>query len=78
MVRIGYWAEAYDVALAPHCPLGPIGCLQVDAVCHNAFIQEQSLGVHYDKGCDLNDYLMPESRFECSAGYLPIPQGPGL
>jgi len=22
MVRIGNWAEAYDVALAPHCPLG--------------------------------------------------------
>ena len=27
-------AEAYDVALAPHCPLGPIAlaaCLNVDA-----------------------------------------------
>lgn len=39
MVRIGHWAEAYDVALAPHCPLGPIAlaaCMQVNAVCHNA------------------------------------------
>lgn len=34
-------AEAFDVAAAPHCPLGPIAlaaCLQVDATCHNAFI----------------------------------------
>lgn len=81
MVRIGHWAEAYDVALAPHCPLGPIALaasLQVDAVCHNAFIQEQSLGIHYNRGGDLNDYLMPDSRFECSQGYLQIPTGPGL
>lgn len=49
MVRIGHMAEAYDVALAPHCPLGPIALaasLQVDAICYNAFIQEQSLGIH--------------------------------
>ncbi len=34
--KIASMAEAYDVALAPHCPLGPIAlaaCLQVDAVC---------------------------------------------
>ncbi|MGZ5191762.1 MAG: galactonate dehydratase, partial [Flavisolibacter sp.] len=44
-------AEAFDVAAAPHCPLGPIAlaaCLQVDATCHNVFIQEQSLGIHYN------------------------------
>jgi galactonate dehydratase len=33
-------AEAYDVAAAPHCPLGPTialaACLQVDACCYNA------------------------------------------
>lgn len=81
MVRIGHMAEAYDVALAPHCPLGPIAlaaCLQVDAICYNAVIQEQSLGIHYNKGGDLNDYLMPESRFQLDNGYLAIPQGPGL
>ncbi len=45
--KIFSMAEAYDVAVAPHCPLGPIAlaaCLQVDATAHNAFIQEQSLG----------------------------------
>ena len=50
VVRIAAMAEAYDVALAPHCPLGPIAlasCLQVDAVAYNALIQEQSLGLHY-------------------------------
>ena len=81
MVRIGNWAEAYDVALAPHCPLGPIAlaaCLQVDAICYNAFIQEQSIGIHYNQGGDLNDYVMPESKFEIENGFLPIPQGPGL
>ncbi len=81
MVRIGHWAEAYDVALAPHCPLGPItlaASLQVDALCHNAFIQEQSLGMHYNQGADMNDYLMPESQLVCSDGYLDIPKGPGL
>ncbi len=81
MVRIGHWAEAYDVALAPHCPLGPIAlaaCLQVDAVCHNAFIQEQSLGIHYNQGGDLADYLLPGHGFTLDAGHLAIPQGPGL
>lgn len=81
MVRIGHWAEAYDVALAPHCPLGPIALaasLQVDAICHNAFIQEQSLGIHYNQGGDLNDYLTPESKFSCVDGFLEIPSGPGL
>jgi galactonate dehydratase len=58
--KIATMAEAYDVALAPHCPLGPIAlaaCLQVDAVSYNAFIQEQSLGIHYNKGNDILDYI---------------------
>jgi len=81
MVRIGHWAEAYDVALAPHCPIGPIAlaaCLQVDAVCHNAFIQEQSLGIHYNEGGDLTDYLLPGRGFLLAEGHLAIPRGPGL
>lgn len=81
MVRIGHMAEAYDVALAPHCPLGPIALaasLQVDAVCHNAFIQEQSLGIHYNQGGDLNEYVTADGGFNIDDGYLDIPQGPGL
>ncbi|CAN5361788.1 galactonate dehydratase [soil metagenome] len=74
-------AEAYDVAAAPHCPLGPIAlaaCLQVDATCHNAFIQEQSLGIHYNSGSDLLDYLCDKSVFQYKDGFVDIPSGPGL
>jgi len=80
-VRIGHWAETYDVALAPHCPLGPIAlaaCLQINAVCHNAFIQEQSLGIHYNQGGDLTDYVLPGQGFTLTNGQLQIPTGPGL
>jgi galactonate dehydratase len=74
-------AEAFDVAAAPHCPLGPIAlaaCLQVDATCHNAFIQEQSLGIHYNQGNDLLDYIVEKKVFEYKDGYVKIPTGPGL
>ncbi|UXH43317.1 galactonate dehydratase [Rossellomorea vietnamensis] len=79
--KIASMAEAFDVALAPHCPLGPIAlaaCLQVDATSHNAFIQEQSLGIHYNQGSDLLDYVMDPSVFEYKDGYVKIPEGPGL
>ncbi|GGI39001.1 galactonate dehydratase [Mammaliicoccus stepanovicii] len=74
-------AEAYDVGAAPHCPLGPIAlasCLQVDATCHNAFIQEQSLGIHYNKESDILDYITNKEVFEFDNGYVKIPNGPGL
>ena len=80
--KIAAMAEAYDVALAPHCPLGPIAlaaCLQVDAVSYNAFIQEQSLGIHYNgEGQDLLDYLVDPGVFSYADGMVAIPQGPGL
>lgn len=74
-------AEAFDVAAAPHCPLGPIAlaaCLQVDATCYNAFIQEQSLGIHYNQGGDLLDYLADNKVFQYDNGFVKIPEGPGL
>jgi galactonate dehydratase len=80
-VRIGQMAEAYDIGLAPHCPIGPIAlaaCLQVDAVCYNAFIQEQSLGIHYNATGDLGDYVLPNHGFTLKDGFLDIPQAPGL
>ena len=79
--KIFSMAEAFDVAVAPHCPLGPIAlaaCLQVDATCHNAFIQEQSLGIHYNRGSDLLDYLVDTTVFKYEDGYVKIPSGPGL
>ncbi|WP_210528104.1 galactonate dehydratase [Rubellimicrobium arenae] len=79
--KIAAMAEAYDVALAPHCPLGPIAlaaCLQVDAVSHNAFIQEQSLGIHYNRGNDLLDYLVDPGVFTYEDGMVAMLTGPGL
>lgn len=79
--KIAAMAESHDVALALHCPLGPIALaanLQLDAVCHNAVIQEQSLGIHYNTGADLLDYLADPSVFSYSDGMLEIPKGPGL
>ena len=79
--KIANMAEAYDVAVAFHCPLGPIAlaaCLQLDAVVHNAFIQEQSLGIHYNDGNDLMDYIKNPEIFEYEDGYVKIPQLPGL
>ncbi len=79
--KIAAMAECYDVALALHCPLGPIAlatCLQIDAVCHNATIQEQSLGIHYNETNDLLDYLVEPKVFEYVDGYVSIPDGPGL
>ncbi|OJT97475.1 MAG: galactonate dehydratase [Alphaproteobacteria bacterium 65-7] len=79
--KIAAMAEAYDVAVALHCPLGPIAlaaCLQLDAVCHNAVIQEQSLGIHYNSTGDLLDYLADPSVFAYADGHVAIPAGPGL
>lgn len=79
--KIASMAEAYDVALALHCPLGPIALaanLQLDAVCYNAFIQEQSLGIHYNRGNDLLDYVTNRDAFEYRDGFVAIPEGPGL
>jgi len=79
--KIASMAEAYDVALALHCPLGPIALaanLQLDAVCYNAFIQEQSLGIHYNAANDLLDYVSNREVFAYQNGMVTIPRGPGL
>jgi galactonate dehydratase len=79
--KIAAMAEAFDVAVAPHCPLGPIALaasLQLDACTPNAIIQEQSLGIHYNRESDLLDYLVDEDVFAYQDGYVAIPAGPGL
>jgi len=79
--KIAAMAEAYDVAVAPHCPLGPIAlaaCLQLDTCSPNAFIQEQSLGIHYNQGSDLLDYLVDPSVFQYEDGFVRNLTAPGL
>jgi galactonate dehydratase len=79
--RIAAMAEAYDVAVAPHCPLGPIALaasLAIDFATPNFLIQEQSLGIQYHDGNGLLDYLADTSVYRCTAGHLDRPTGPGL
>jgi galactonate dehydratase len=79
--KIATMAEAYDVAIAPHCPLGPIAlatCIQIDASTPNVFIQEQSLNIHYNEKSDLLDYLADPTVFTYRNGVVKIPDGPGL
>jgi galactonate dehydratase len=79
--KIAAMAEAYDVAVALHCPLGPIAlatCLQIDFCTPNAFIQEQSLDIHYNQGSDLLDYLQDPTVFQYKNGYVYKTQKPGL
>ncbi len=79
--KIASMAEAYDIALAPHCPLGPIAlasCLQIDATCYNAFIQEQSIGIHYNQGNEVTDYIENPEVFRFAQGFVDIPSGQGL
>ena len=79
--RIAAMAEAYDVAVAPHCPLGPISlaaALQLDFACINAAIQESSIGIHYNQGFDLLDYVANPEIFAVTDGYIQLFQKPGL
>lgn len=79
--RIAAMAETYDVALAPHCPLGPVAlasCLQVDFACVNACLQEQSIGMAYNKGQEVSNYLKDTSVFQYKDGFVPLLKGPGL
>jgi galactonate dehydratase len=80
-LKIASMAEAYDITLAPHCPLGPVAlaaCLHVDFVSYNAVLQEQSMGIHYNKGGELLDYVINKEDFKIIDGFCnPLPK-PGL
>jgi galactonate dehydratase len=79
--KIAAMAEAYDVAIAPHCPLGPIAlaaCLQLDFVARNAVLQEQSMRIHYNNGTDLLDYVVNKADFAMDKGHIRALERPGL
>jgi galactonate dehydratase len=75
--KIADAAEAYDVALAPHCPLGPVtfaASLQIDARSANALVQEASALRR-----DTPEYLEnPEILTLNDDGTVDLPDGPGL
>lgn len=79
--RIAAMAEAHDVAVAPHCPLGPLAlgaCLQLAGCAPNVVLQEMSLGIHYNIGHDLLEFMTDPGVLTPADGHLVIPGGPGL
>ncbi|WP_189299253.1 galactonate dehydratase [Streptomyces albospinus] len=79
--RIAALAETYGALLAPHCPLGPVAlaaCLQVAFTTPNFLIQEQSLGIHYNRDADLLDYAVDPEPFRFERGALLRTDRPGL
>ncbi|MEO6826182.1 MAG: galactonate dehydratase [Microbacteriaceae bacterium] len=79
--RIASLAEVFDVQLAPHCPLGPIAlasCLQVGFATPNYLIQEQSIGIHYNRGAEVLDYVLDPAPLAFVDGNIERLTGPGL
>src|SRR5690606_3019828 len=71
--KIAAMAEAYDIAVAPHCPLGPLAlasCLQLAACTPNVALQEMSLGIHYNVGHDLLSFVNVQEVLTPQDGYL--------
>ena len=82
--RIASMAEAYDVAIAPHCPLGPIAlaaCMQVAMCTPNFVIQEMGLGIHYNTEAgeyDIQNYVKDRTVWNVREGYVEGLKGVGL
>ena len=82
--RMAAMAEAYDVAIAPHCPLGPISlaaCMQFAMSTSNFVIQEMSLGIHYNTEVgeyDIKNYIKNKKVWDVEDGYVEAFHGPGL
>ncbi|MEO5648577.1 MAG: galactonate dehydratase [Ginsengibacter sp.] len=80
--KIAAWAEASDMMMALHCPLGPIAfsaALQFDFCTPNALIQETSMGIHYNKGSiDLLSYVINKEDFKVEGGFMKRSEKPGL
>lgn len=79
--KIASLAEVFDVQLAPHSPLGPIAlaaCLQVGFATPNFLIQEQSIGIHYNQGAEVLDYVVDKEPLRFVDGHIERLTGPGL
>lgn len=77
-------AFCVTVAIAPHCPLGPIAlaaCLQIGISTPNHVIQEMSQGIHYNTEAgdfDIHSYVTDASVFTVKDGFVDALTGPGL
>jgi galactonate dehydratase len=81
-LKISNMAEAYDVAVAPHCPLSVISfaaCIQMDTATPNVIMQEQSICIN--DGTSENkflSFLKDPNAFKYEDGFIIPPKGPGL
>ena len=79
--RIAALAETFDAQIAPHCPLGPLAlasCLQIGFAAPNHLIQEQSIGIHYNQGAEVLDYVVDTEPLRFVDGHIERLTGPGL
>lgn len=82
--KISAMCEAFDIAIAPHCPLGSIAlaaCFQIAACTQNHVIQEMSIGIHYNTEAgeqDIVSYVHNPEVFDVAEGFVKVPSGPGL
>lgn len=82
--RIASMAEAYDVAIAPHCPLGPItlaASMQIAMCTPNFVIQEMGLTIHYNTELgplDITNYIRDKRVWDVKDGYVDGLTGVGI
>ncbi|SHN34458.1 galactonate dehydratase [Cryptosporangium aurantiacum] len=79
--RIASLAETHGALFAPHCPLGPISLaasLQTALATPNFLIQEQSMGIHYNVGAELLDYVADPEPLRIVDGHIARLEQPGL
>lgn len=80
--KIATMAEAYDVGVAPHCPLGPLAfaaSLQIGFSTPNFVVCEMSWKMHYNTdGFDLFTYMLNPEVFTVNNGAIDLLTAPGL
>lgn len=79
--KIASMAEAFDVSVVPHCPLGPVAfaaCLQVGFCSQNVVMQEQDLDLHDPAASQRLKHLDDPETFSFEDGYVERPTGSGL
>ncbi|TXT15673.1 hypothetical protein VHUM_00176 [Vanrija humicola] len=80
--KIAIMAEAYDIGVAPHCPLGPLAfaaSLHVGFSTPNFVICEMSWKMHYNVGgFDLFTYMTNPEVFQVKEGAIDLLTAPGL
>ncbi|ELZ81923.1 mandelate racemase/muconate lactonizing family protein / galactonate dehydratase [Haloferax elongans ATCC BAA-1513] len=81
MAKLATMAEAFDVGVAPNCPLGPIALaasLQVDTYIPNLVVQDHGFDIHSPDLGPAYDYLEDPNVFNFDDGYLDTLDDPGL